>query len=456
MRINLRFRQKLTKAFLIGALGFTTIAMNGGTAIYWDEQESLSRVQSKGELVVLTTEDPLIFSKSKNGETTGIDHDLVESFSQSYNLPVRLVVLPNEESVLNALAKGEGDLAAARLRTVPDNSAYLIGPAYEDTHLSLYCHRKAQVENIQDLNGKNLLILQKDLFPGFAKYFDSVAAQIQIVEIKNKNLKQLFLANSQNQNNCILAENYSGDFYSRFFPQFEKVTALPETYSLSWLLKADNHDLLQLVRAWYQKASREDEIMRILDRYKSNSDELDSKDIFEFFKKIRTTLPLYKKAFKEAAKEQELPWQLIASVAYQESHWEEKAISFTGVRGLMQLTEDTADHLGVEDRTDPVQSISGGAKYLRYLLDKLPQNINSQDRLTLALAAYNIGWAHLKDAQKLAERMGRNPYSWRHLRKILPMLAEPERSADFQYGAARGYETVEFVERVKAFYTLLN
>ncbi|MNL18002.1 Membrane-bound lytic murein transglycosylase F precursor [compost metagenome] len=146
----------------------------------------------------------------------------------------------------------------------------------------------------------------------------------------------------------------------------------------------------------------------------------------------------------------------MASVAYQESHWNPDARSFTGVRGLMQLTADTADHVGIEDRTDPLQSIWGGTKYLRYLLNKIPKHINSKDRLALALAAYNVGYAHLRDAQKLAIRMGRNPHSWRHMREILPLLANPEYAAELEYGSARGYETVDFVERVKSFYNLMN
>jgi membrane-bound lytic murein transglycosylase F len=122
----------------------------------------------------------------------------------------------------------------------------------------------------------------------------------------------------------------------------------------------------------------------------------------------------------------------------------------------MQLTTDTADHVGIEDRTDPQQSIWGGSKYLRYLLNKMPQNLNTKDRMALALAAYNVGYAHLRDAQKLAEKMGRNPYSWHHMKEILPLLAEPEYAEKLEYGFARGYETVEFVERVKSFYSLMT
>lgn len=183
---------------------------------------------------------------------------------------------------------------------------------------------------------------------------------------------------------------------------------------------------------------------------------LDPQDVSKFFKNIRRVLPLYSKTFKAAALNHHIPWQLIASVAYQESHWNAEARSFTGVRGLMQLTTETADHMDVEDRSDPHQSIHGGAKYIRYLLDKVPTSVNKSDRLDFALAAYNIGLGHLKDAQKLAEQLGRNPNSWNQLKEILPLLAVPEYAQKLEFGMARGYETVEFVDRVKSFYYLMK
>ncbi|WP_374075614.1 membrane-bound lytic murein transglycosylase MltF [Bdellovibrio bacteriovorus] len=452
----LRFRQKLTRALLVGALGVTTIAMNGCDAIYWDEQESLAQVQSKGEIVVLTTQSPLIYSKPKRGDAFGIDHDLMENFATHYKIKVRYVVLQDEESVLRALSKGEGDVAAARLRTPHYNMGFLASPAYEETYLSLYCSKKSQVQNIKDLNGKKVALLNKDNYLGLSERLRQLSPQVQVEILDNTKTQDLITTLPQGKSDCVIAENFSGDFYTRYHTQVEKIAALTESYSLSWLLTPDNQDLLRLMQSWYQQASREDEVMRILDRYKTYLSQLDKRDIAKFFKKIRSTLPTYKQAFKDAADEHRLPWQLVASVAYQESHWNPDARSFTGVRGLMQLTTDTADHVGIEDRTDPMQSIWGGSKYLRYLLDKTPTHLNPKDRLALALAAYNIGFAHLKDAQKLAEKMGRNPYSWRHLREVLPLLADPEYAAELEYGPARGYETVDFVERVKSFYNLMN
>lgn len=452
----LSFRQKLSRALIAGLLGFTTIGMNGCDAMYWDEKESLSQVQAKGEVIVLTTANPLIYNKQDQTETFGIDHDLLEDFSKYFNIKIKYVVLPDEDSVMQALANGEGDLAAARLRTQPDSIGFLSSPGYEETSLSLYCRRKAQVQNIHDLSGKKLLLLNKDNYRGISERLRQLSENIQINIVSNSKTSELLKNIHRGRADCAIAETLTGDFYTRYHNQIEKVITLTDPYSLSWILTPDNHHLLRLIQSWYRQAARSDEISRVIDRYKNYLNELDNRDVTAFFNKMSTTLPTYRAAFKNSAAEHQLPWQLIASVAYQESHWNPEARSFTGVRGLMQLTEDTANYLGVEDRTDPHQSIWGGSKYLRYLLNQMPPDLNGKERLALALAAYNIGLAHLRDAQKLAEKMGRNPHSWKHLRQILPLLSDPNFASDLEYGPARGHETVEFVERVKSFYNLMT
>lgn len=456
MKIILGLKQNLGQLLLVSGLVVITIAMNGCDAIYLNEDASLTKTRQKGEVVVLTTTSPLTYNMSKRGETSGIDNDMMQSFSDYYKLPVRFVVLPDEDSVLRALSKGEGDVAAARLRTPDIHSGFLTGPTYEETSLNLFCTKKSHISNIQDLNDKKIALLKKDNYDDLPLRITQLAPKAELQVVESQKTQDLFYDLSSKKYDCVMAENFVGDFYIRYYPSLEKVSGLAEKYSLSWIVNPNNQDLLLLMQAWYQRASREDEIMRIQDHYKGSLEELSSHDISHFFSRIRHILPHYRQIFKQAASENELPWQLVASVAYQESQWDAEARSITGVRGLMQLTEDTADRVGVEDRTDPAQSIWGGSKYLRELMDKLPDSINAKDRLALALAAYNMGYAHLRDAQKLAESMGKNPYSWHHLREVLPLLEKPAYEARLEYGSAHGTEAVDFVERVRSFYSLMT
>src|SRR3546814_13203821 len=83
----------------------------------------------------------------------------------------------------------------------------------------------------------------------------------------------------------------------------------------------------------------------------------------------------------------------------------------------MMLTQDTAQHLGVEDRLDPIDSIYAGARYIADLRSRIPEGVEEPDRLWFALTAYNMGFAHLLDTRALAERLGLDKNRWTGLRR---------------------------------------
>ena len=131
-------------------------------------------------------------------------------------------------------------------------------------------------------------------------------------------------------------------------------------------------------------------------------------------------------------------------------------MSKTGVRGLMMLQEDTAARMGVKDRGDARQSIHGGARYFLEVREMVPQRIAEPDRTWLALAAYNIGFGHLEDARILADQQGRNPDRWQDVRAVLPQLTQEHWFLKTKHGYARGYETVRFVDNVRAYLDILE
>jgi membrane-bound lytic murein transglycosylase F len=170
---------------------------------------------------------------------------------------------------------------------------------------------------------------------------------------------------------------------------------------------------------------------------------------------MRTLLPQYRPLFRDTQSKTGLDWRLLAAIAYQESKWDSSAQSDTGVRGFMQITEDTAKLLGVTNLLDPTQNVLAAARYLKSLKDKLPARIAEPDRTWLALAAYNIGLGHLEDARILAQKQGLNPDHWSDVKKALPLLAQPEYHEQAKLGYARGGMPVAFVDRVRGYYDVL-
>jgi membrane-bound lytic murein transglycosylase F len=186
-------------------------------------------------------------------------------------------------------------------------------------------------------------------------------------------------------------------------------------------------------------------------------EEVTSGDAMMFTYRLENRFPRWKDDLIAAANEFELDWKLLASISYQESHWDPSAKSRTGVRGLMMLTKATASEVGVEDRTNPTESIFGGAQYFKYLLGRIPERVTGEsDRVNMALAAYNVGFGHLEDARVLTEKHGDNPNLWSDVRKYLPLLSKRQYYSQTKHGYARGWEPVHYVKQVRSYRKILD
>ena len=206
---------------------------------------------------------------------------------------------------------------------------------------------------------------------------------------------------------------------------------------------------------WFDDMQSSGELRRLLDKYYGFVEVFDYVDIRTFIRRIEKRLPKYEPLFRTAAGRHDMDWTLLAAQSYQESHWNPKARSPTGVRGMMMLTQNTARELGVKSRIDAKQSIEGGAKYLTRLRERLPESVTGPDRTWLALAAYNIGMGHLYDARQLARELGHDPDRWSELAQVLPLLAQKRYYRQLKHGYARGYEPVRYVAQIRNYHDIL-
>ena len=122
----------------------------------------------------------------------------------------------------------------------------------------------------------------------------------------------------------------------------------------------------------------------------------------------------------------------------------------------MMLTEDTARYLGIDDRVDPTNSIFGGAEYYARQTERIADTVNEPDRTWMALAAYNVGFNHIKDARQIVEWEDGDPDTWIDISKSLPLLSQRKWYSRVPFGYARGWEPVLYVNNIRSYYNILK
>ncbi len=240
-----------------------------------------------------------------------------------------------------------------------------------------------------------------------------------------------------------------------YYPEASAAFSVGARANVAWALPAESTELREAVSTYFAEITATGELDRILLRNRQR-DEFDFVGSRAFVRHMNNRFPHYQEFFKLAAAETGLDWRYVAAVAYQESHWDPAAVSPTGVRGVMMLTEHTADIVGVGDRSDAWESILGGARYLRRVYDKFPTRIPARDRRWFAAAAYNIGFGHVEDARIITEIQGADPDSWDAVRERLPLLADEAWHSRVRRGYAPGTVPVDYVENVQRYLSLLE
>tara|TARA_B110001454_G_scaffold219179_1_gene250847 strand:- start:139951 stop:141294 length:1344 start_codon:yes stop_codon:yes gene_type:complete len=422
---------------------------------YYSDRQAL-KLQELPALKVLILRHPLSYSSKTKQISQGIDHDLISDFAKSYGKKVEFKAYRNEDDLIAAYKRGEGHIAAGRFpRAFAESHSEVIGPDYESASLSVFCRKRVEAQSETDLNGLDIISFDRNKNVVSHQELVKSVPNARIQVWLNGSTARAFSEIAESHADCLITNSNEGVFHLKDFSSLEFKFKLKDNFSLNWMIAEDQDFLNPLMRSWFQKASREGRVQKIYEQYRIYSEELTQSDIEIFKLRTKSRLPEYITYFKRAGIKYGLPWQLIAAVCYQESHWDPTARSFTGVKGLMQITQSTAEYLGIEDIHDPEENILGGARYLKKLIQFFPKEISYNDRVILALAAYNIGIGHLQDAFVLSESFGKNPYHWNQLKTILPKLAENEYYKNTKWGHARGNETVEYVEKTKAYFHYL-
>ncbi|UXY17222.1 membrane-bound lytic murein transglycosylase MltF [Chitiniphilus purpureus] len=406
------------------------------------------------ELVVLVQNGPTTLYVDAEGKYSGLEYDLVTRFAEAHGLKVRFVVERDYHRLLDRLARREAHLAVGVYRD-DDRPELAFGPAYQQIEPVLVY--RAAVPARRALAALHDGVAMVKTLPQYLQAMNRYKVgqpgfKWRLVE--GDDAEGLVEGVADGEYDYVVVDSHLAGVAQNYFPSVAIARPFGPGQPLAWATPAEDAQLLARIERHFGQVAEDGTLKRLIDRYYGHVDRVAPVDALAFLGKRETVLPRYRDWFLEAEDKTGLDWRLLAALAYQESHWNPAAVSPHGVRGLMMLTTDTANRLGV-NRLDAYQSIQGGARYIRMMLDAIPAHIPEPDRTWLALAAYNVGIGHLSDARRLAGRLNKNPDSWADLKTVLPLLRDPKYFSTLRYGYARGGEPVIFVETLRTYYDIL-
>jgi len=417
----------------------------------------INDIRCQGKLVVLTLNSPTTYYLGADDSLAGYEYDLSKALADSLNVEVEYKLFDNLEGLLKAIANEEGHIAAAGLTQTDERAElYLFGPNYKSVQQQVICHRKSRLpKDVNDLLMRSILIIADSSYQETLLELQKEHPELKWESTNELSAEQVLQKVEDKEVDCTVIDSNVFTLNRRYYPQLINAFPISEEQNLAWVLPPNAGYFKEYVDDWFVQTEKNSLLSIINERYYGYADIFDFYNNHVFLKRIKTRLPKYESDFRQVAEQYQIPWTLLAAQSYQESGWNAKARSHTGVRGLMMLTQRTAKAMGIKRRIDPLQSIQGGAKYLNKMLKRVPEDVASEDRIWFALTAYNIGFAHLLDARKLARDLGKNPGTWHDMRDVLPLLSQKKYYKKLKYGYARGSEPVKYIDRIRYYQDVL-
>ncbi len=418
----------------------------------------LERVRQEKVLHVITRNAPSVYYEGRDGPA-GFEYELARLFAKDLGVKLRVRVADNMQQIFSVLDKGYTDFAAAGLAVNPERARhYQVSPVYLTAKPAIiYRAGTKRPSGPRDLSGRKVLVIDHT---NLLVRLQDLKKKYPGIRIETRNdMDSIDVLQQVNDGDADLAVIDSNELEMNkvFFPGVREAFQLKPPEDFAWFFPpGTDKSLVKKARAFFKRIRNDGTLAQLKERYYGHLDQLNYVGARTFIRDVQHRLPHYENAFRRAGRLTHIDWRLLAATGYQESHWKPDAVSPTGVRGLMMLTRDTAQDIGVDNRLDPDASIIGGARYLAHVIQEIPDHIPEPDRTWFALASYNVGYGHVEDARVLAQKAGKNPDRWMDVKQFLPLLAHKKWYTRTKHGYARGQEPVLYVQNIRRYYDVLS
>ena len=387
----------------------------------------LDDIIESGVLRVITSYSPTGYFLYK-GETMGFEYEIFKRLADHLNISLEIVLAKNVDSVIPMLNRGDGDIIALGYTITSDRKEDVsFTDPYMITHQSLIQKkpdnwRKMTRDNIKDALATDIIELINDTVSvrQNSSYYlrlkemsnelgDSI--YIDILEGETSD-EQIIKMVSDGVIKYSIIDNHKAAIHKSYFPNIDVDTPASLSQRLAWAVRKTSPNLLAVINEGLEVIKRKPDYNMIYERYFENKRQFHKRLDSEYYTGTTGKFSKYDQVVKKYSSDLGWDWILVKSLIYQESMFNANNKSWVGASGLMQLMPATAKEMGVSDIQDPEQNIKAGSKYLARMYSYWDQIPDSVQRIKFAMASYNCGYGHIKDAQKLAMKYGKDSLVW--------------------------------------------
>ncbi|HDR04934.1 MAG TPA: transporter substrate-binding domain-containing protein [Candidatus Marinimicrobia bacterium] len=428
----------------------------------------LPEIREYGKLKVV-----LVYSATSyflyKGEPMGYEYELLRRLANDLTLELEIVMAKDINEVFEMLNDGRGDLVAHGLTITRKRAQLVQFTVHHSLTKQVLVQRKPDnwrkmklheieaslIRDAVNLIGEKVYVRQNtSYYTRLMNLMDEIGGDIQVEIVSGTvSTEELIRQVAEGQIEYTISDDHIALINAAYYPVLDVDTPISFSQRLAWAVRKNSPLLLESVNTWIDSMKKETDYYVIYNKYFKNTLAFRSRQRSDFFVNRDTgQISPYDSLIRAQAQELEWDWRLFASLIYQESMFNPKSESWAGAKGLMQLMPGTARQYGVTDRSDPVQSIRAGTQYLHDLHDAWYKTLgDSLEAIKFAMASYNAGQEHVKDARRLAEKFGKNPNIWyEHVENEILKLSDKKYYNDIVVlrGYCRGEEPYKYVREI--------
>ncbi len=439
--------RKIAAIALVCALVVSTTSCKHGLSA---DDRDLPQIVEKGELRVITMENSQSYFVSGD-EDMGYEYDLVRNYADHIGVQVRLIVAQSIEEMKTLLLDGQGDVIAYRYACSKENRQEMAFVRRTVQSYPVLVQRRTtnMANDVTDLAGRTIYSKRDNKYWLRLHHLnDEIGGGITIEAAPDSlTIDQLVLMVSKGEIPATVADIDLAKQSRMTLRNLDISLQIGLPQEMAWAVRKTSPELLASLNAWGDKVVQSNFYKQTYQKYAKS----------HYYKNIRASIPRgalspYDAQFKHYAPQIGWDWRMLASLAFNESHFDTNAISSAGALGLMQMMPGTGAKYGLDSSTifQAEPAIAASTKYIAWLDKIFYQVDNLMERTKFILASYNAGPAHILDARALAAKYGENPNQWAVAEKYLMLKSEPEYYNDTvcTFGYFRGNHTVRYVKDV--------